>query len=314
MSNIPADVRERVIKSATELREQTGEMPTVDAVRRHAKVDMNAASAIMREWRRAQTAQAAPVAVTVPEAVTQANSAALAALWQTAQQLANESLRAAQAGWEAERAEAEQDRHELAEAYERQAGDLEELRTTSAQAAETHEHHRAAASQELERLNVELAKATTRAERAEAAAQEIGLRADDLRAELGHAHEEQQRNRDALAAANARAERAEAGKQETEQRAAALAGELAQVKATATAAEQLHSEQKKAAATEALRQAERFTQVQSQRDQAAEQLAEARENAARLAGQLEAVQAQSAALLSRLDARDTKKRTPQEKQ
>ena len=104
---IPADVRERVIQAAQELYEQNGResMPTVDAVRRLARVDMNAASAVMREWRRAQTAQAAPVAVTVPEVVTQAHGAALVALWQTAQELANESLRVAQAAWEAEAGE-----------------------------------------------------------------------------------------------------------------------------------------------------------------------------------------------------------------
>ena len=124
---IPADVRERVIQAAQELYEQNGResMPTVDAVRRLARVDMNAASAVMREWRRAQTAQAAPVAVTVPEVVTQAHGAALVALWQTAQELANESLRVAQAAWEAERAEADHDRQELADAYERQAAELD---------------------------------------------------------------------------------------------------------------------------------------------------------------------------------------------
>mgnify|MGYP006204349805 CR=1 FL=1 len=65
---IPADVRERIIAAATDLFEQSGRetMPTVDAVRRAARVDMNAASAVMKEWRRAQTAQAAPVAVAVP--------------------------------------------------------------------------------------------------------------------------------------------------------------------------------------------------------------------------------------------------------
>ena len=101
-TNIPADVRERIIAAAAELYEQAGRenLPTVDAVRRAARADMNTTSAVMREWRRAQTAQAAPVAVTVPEVVTQANTAALAALWQQAQELANESLRAAQAAWE----------------------------------------------------------------------------------------------------------------------------------------------------------------------------------------------------------------------
>ena len=76
---IPADVRERVIQAAAELYEQNGRqsLPTVDQVRRAARVDMNAASSIMKEWRRSQTVQAAPVAVNVPEVVSQANSTAL---------------------------------------------------------------------------------------------------------------------------------------------------------------------------------------------------------------------------------------------
>ena len=103
------DTRDRIFAAADSLYEQAGRaaFPTVDAVRKVARVNMNDASAGMKEWRRAQTAQAAPVAVKVPEAVQQASSAALASLWKEAQELANESLRAAQAGWDAERIEAE---------------------------------------------------------------------------------------------------------------------------------------------------------------------------------------------------------------
>ena len=99
------DTRDRIFAAADSLYEQAGRaaFPTVDAVRKVARVNMNDASAGMKEWRRAQTAQAAPVAVQVPEAVQQASSAALASLWKEAQELANESLRAAQAGWDAER-------------------------------------------------------------------------------------------------------------------------------------------------------------------------------------------------------------------
>jgi colicin import membrane protein len=94
LSPIPADVRERIIQSAVDLYAQAGHevFPTVDQVRRAARVDMNAASSVMREWRRQQTVKAAPVAVTIPEAVAQASSVALAALWSQAQTLANESL------------------------------------------------------------------------------------------------------------------------------------------------------------------------------------------------------------------------------
>ena len=225
---IPADVRERVIQAAQELYEQNGResMPTVDAVRRLARVDMNAASAVMREWRRAQTAQAAPVAVTVPEVVTQAHGAALVALWQTAQELANESLRVAQAAWEAERAEADHDRQELADAYERQAAELEEIRAAAERSARLHQEQQDTQAQALAAIRAELVTAATRAERAEARAQEIELRAADLRSELDHAHQEQGRIRAELAAAIARAERAEAQAQDAEQRAAALRGEL----------------------------------------------------------------------------------------
>src|ERR1700730_1026666 len=93
---IPADVRERIIDAATALYEQSGKatFPTVDAVRRAARVDMNATSSVMKDWRRAQTAQAAPVVVAVPEAVQQAGDAALATVWTYAQDQANEALRA----------------------------------------------------------------------------------------------------------------------------------------------------------------------------------------------------------------------------
>jgi colicin import membrane protein len=121
------DIRDRILSAADALYEQAGRtsFPTVDSVRKVAKVNMNDAAATMKEWRRAQTAQAAPVAITVPEAVHQLHSQALAALWQSAQNTANESLRAAQAGWEAERAEADTINKQLGDAYDAQGVELE---------------------------------------------------------------------------------------------------------------------------------------------------------------------------------------------
>ena len=121
------DTRDRIFTAADSLYEQAGRgsFPTVDAVRKASKVNMNDAATAMKQWRRAQTAQAAPVAITVPDAVHQLHSQALAALWQSAQDTANESLRAAQAGWEAERAEAETLNKQLGDAYDAQATELE---------------------------------------------------------------------------------------------------------------------------------------------------------------------------------------------
>lgn len=327
---IPADVRERVIQAAQELYEQNGResMPTVDAVRRLARVDMNAASAVMREWRRAQTAQAAPVAVTVPEVVTQAHGAALVALWQTAQELANESLRVAQAAWEAERAEADHDRQELADAYERQAAELEEIRAAAERSARLHQEQQDTQAQALAAIRAELVTAATRAERAEARAQEIELRAADLRSELDHAHQEQGRIRAELAAAIARAERAESQAQDAEQRAAALRGELESAHQesersraeTATLAGELRQSQDAVAVLRAqlssieaskTQEVERARQEREQLlgelnaakaavSQAEAAGAEARERAAVLAGKLESEQSHSAALAALL--------------
>ncbi|EAB8931768.1 KfrA protein [Escherichia coli] len=296
---IPADVRERIIAAATDLFEQSGRetMPTVDAVRRAARVDMNAASAVMKEWRRAQTAQAAPVAVAVPESVQQASSAAVATIWQQAQELANESLRSAQAAWETERAEQDAMRQELAEAFERQAGELEALqsRLASIEAAEaaargeaTELRGQLAAAQE--QAHTAEARAQEQAHTAEARAQEIERRAGELRTELDRAHQTSQ-------AATAQLDQ--------------VRGELAKVQAKAEAEQEAHQEQRKAAATEAHRMAERLTAAQAERDQATKAAGQAREEAARMAGQIDTLKEQSAALLARItpaEAKPTRKK------
>jgi len=286
---IPADVRERIIDAATTLYEQSGKatFPTVDAVRRAARVDMNAASSVMKDWRRAQTAQAAPVVVAVPEAVQQAGDAALATVWTYAQDQANEALRAAQSAWEAERAELDTMRQELAEAFEGQARELETAQAT------------------IEQLRAELADANARIERnAEAASllqsENQGLRADvekaaartkeiearvaDLRTELNHAHAEADRVRSELAEAR---RVATADIDAANKRADASSNEVAKAHVRADA------------------QAEQINRAQAERDEArrvAEEArklaAEAREAGAKLAGQLEATQTQNAALLA----------------
>src|SRR5574344_1183668 len=137
---IPAELKDRITAAAQELYELADRQrfPTVDAVRRHAKADMNSTSAVMREWRKSQQTAPVAVAVAVPEAVAAAGTAALAAIWQQAQELANESLAAAQAAWEAERQELDALRKELAEAYESQAQELEQVKAAAANAKELH--------------------------------------------------------------------------------------------------------------------------------------------------------------------------------
>lgn len=285
---IPADVRERIVQAANDLYEQADRQsfPTVDQVRRHARVDMNAASSIMREWRRTQSVQATPVAVHVPDAVVHANNQVLAALWAQAQDLANESLRAAQSAWDAERTELDEMRQELANAYEAQASEFDLLKTQATDAALAHKEAVQQAANELAAAQTELAQALTRAERAEAQVGEIEHRVADLRGELDRAHEEIDQMRIALAdqqklTVSVTAERDNAKY------------ELTKALATAEALAEAHREQRSAVAQELAKQTE-------QHDKALQLAANAREHAAELAGKLSAMQEQNAALLARL--------------
>jgi len=279
---IPAEVRERIIEAATKLYEQGDKatFPTVDAVRRAARVDMNAASSVMKDWRRSQTAQAAPVVVAVPEGVQQAGAAALAAVWTHAQDQANESLRAAQSAWESERAELDTMRQELADAFEGQARELEaaqaiieQLRTELANAQACIERE----AQENSRLKLENQGLRAEGEKTVARMEEIEHRATDLRTELDHAHAEVERVRTDL----------------TEVRKTAAA----EIAATNKRADAASNELAKAhARTEA--QAEQMSRAHVERDEARKIAADAREVGAKLIGQLEATQAQNAALLA----------------
>ncbi|MDW2312477.1 DNA-binding protein [Vibrio sp. 1075] len=60
---IPSEIRDRIFQVANELYDEANreKMPTVDQVRRAAKADMNTTSSVMREWRKQQTSQVAPV-------------------------------------------------------------------------------------------------------------------------------------------------------------------------------------------------------------------------------------------------------------
>ena len=148
-----------------------------------------------------------------------------------------------------------------------------------------HEATAEQASTELASLRGELAHAITRAERAEAKAEEIEHRARDLRAELDHAHQEAERLHSELNLARQQATVELADAQAATVR---INTELVKVQAKAEA----QAEQQREARVQAAQDIERIGAQQA--------TAEARERVAGLAGQLEAIQQQSAALLDRL--------------
>ena len=294
--DIAKDIRDRITAAASALYEEAerSDFPTVAAVRSRAGVDMNAASIVMREWRRSQMVPASPLMIEVPEKVRTSSAAALASLWAEAQSLANESLLSAQAVWEAERSEAETLRRELSTAF-----DAKDIELRAAQGEIT--RHQAAVAESLERmreLTEQVARSSERAGTAEARAEEIERRADDLRAELERVHAQFLGEREKLSGDVARAQAellAERSRSTTEiarvrSDLEAVRGELSGIRAKAEADVARQSEIRAQHAGELERLTGEMRQAGSERDTARKAASDAREEAARLSGKIEAME------------------------
>jgi colicin import membrane protein len=236
---IAKDIKDRITAAADALYDEArrAEFPTVASVRARAGVDMNAASIVMREWRRAQTAHAAPPAADVPERVRAISSAALATLWAEAQSLANASLSLAQAEWDRERAAAETLREELSAAFDVKAA---ELHAALAQVSELKFGAEEAERRHRE-LTAALASACERAATAEARTIEIERRASDLGSELARVHAEAKAERERLTAEVAQAQIGLKGERDAALESAAQAREgAARLRGKLEALESLH--------------------------------------------------------------------------
>ncbi|MNM64857.1 Chromosome partition protein Smc [compost metagenome] len=180
------DVRARIIAAAEELYEEHGTVPLVTDVRARAKCDMGICSKVFREWRLQQGAKPTPLAVEVPDPVKQAHIEAVAIIWTAAQGQANASLREAEAKWELERADNEEMRLQLSEAYDGARTDAEEARSTLDEvlrAKDSLTQQNQVLAQQLAEVREGLVQQTTRADENE-------RRANDLKDELRNAHEE----------------------------------------------------------------------------------------------------------------------------
>ena len=272
---ISEEIRERIIAAADELHEasETGEFPSVEAVRQLSRAGMNNVVETMKEWRQWKRKQVRSVKEPMPANLQSALHEMGQSLWATAQQLANESLEAARAAFEAEKGDLVQLSAEQSEAYDKQAAELEQVKAEAGAAAQAHQEATQRAVAELAALRRELGEATTRAERSEAKADEIERRATDLRAELDRAHHDAEQERDALA----------------------------KMQATMTVERDTHREQQRT-------NADAIKAVRAELAEAATSAAEARERAAQLTGQLEATQQQASELLARVDGLSTKTR------
>lgn len=130
-SKIPTEIRDRVISAANDLYQQSNyeKIPTVDQVRRESRVDMNAASCVMKEWRDSLTLKSRHTEIAIPEALQQMMNSTVAPIWQYATELAHQSLHKAQAEWEAERQRDEAIRIELSDTCDLQTEELESVKS-----------------------------------------------------------------------------------------------------------------------------------------------------------------------------------------
>ncbi len=289
--DINPEIRERILNAAQQLFEGSGrlELPTVDAVRRLSKTNMNDASAVMKEWRRLQIVSASAAVVSVPERVSQASAAALSTLWAEAQELANESLNVAQAAWDAERGEAEKLRVELSSAFETQGAELEALRGKLVETERGAAAAAAAAESARVGLQREVTVLTDQAHTAVARVQEIEKRAEDLKTALHSAQ-------GAVASMTAELEAERRAHGVTRDGLAVASTELVTVKARAEAQVGVQESQ-----------AERLKRVEAELTQARGVAAAAREEAAKLQGQAEALTAQHAELMRVIEGREAER-------
>jgi colicin import membrane protein len=197
---INKSARDRIFAAADFLYAETERknFPTVDAVRKRALVNMNDASSVMKEWRRAQTTTFQQIPNQIPIELNASCTAALGALWSEATTMANESLRAAQAGWDVERREIEDLSRQLAVAYDLQATELADAQSQIVHLQAQFDAMKSdmtAARQAVEAAKRDRLAVVNIAREAEVKALEIGRRTNDLRSELDHARAELVRER-----------------------------------------------------------------------------------------------------------------------
>jgi Plasmid replication region DNA-binding N-term. len=186
------DIKERIFAAADALHaaSETGEFPSVEAVRQESRAGMNNVVEAMKEWRQNQRKQVQAVREPLPVELHGVVQSMGQSLWETAQQLANESLDAAKAAFETEKSDLIQLSAEQSEAFEAQAAELD---AAQARIAELERQATAAAAaaqataQELDETRRARLAAEQDAALAKQRAEEIERRAAELRAELDHA-------------------------------------------------------------------------------------------------------------------------------
>ncbi|VVN30434.1 Chromosome partition protein Smc [Pseudomonas fluorescens] len=191
------DVESRIIAAIEQVYDELGrgdQYPAVSVVRNRARADMNSVSAVVKDWKRRQTARPAPVAVSVPEMVKDAHLEAVAIVWTAAQAQATASLQAAEVQWSLERAESETMRRELAIEFDAAVDDAEQSRLALSEVKAERDNF----SHQVYELNRQLSETREALAQQTSRADEVERRASDLKEQLTIAHSDISSARDEL--------------------------------------------------------------------------------------------------------------------
>ena len=324
-----AITREQIFEVADNL-DAAGQNPTLAAVRKAiGGGSFTTISEAMNEWRSRKTAEATPIRDPAPQIVTEKLTELGVDVWSIALEMANKRLASEREALEVVRVEMEESRQEAAELADQLTVELDEAKarievleaseksakaevdkvrsemiaireraaTAEARANELrieldhahkeleHAHKESlqlrserdkekelakANVQQVEHLKSELATANV-------ISNQVEQRANELRTELEHESHECEKLRENLKAIAIEQER--------------VREELVTVKTKAEAEREASQERRKEAAKEAAHQAERYTKLQTERDDARRAEAAAREEAASLRGRVDVLEA-----------------------
>lgn len=254
----------------------------------------------LKEWKAKQQAVSTPIREPAPEAVTSRLNELGADIWAIALDLANSRLTSEREALEATRQQLETAQQEATELADQLSAELEALQAQHRQTSEALQ----AASSTIQALQQENATLSRQLATTEARAEETTKRADDLKAELQHAHAEntaqRQRHNEETQALQAQLHTTEKALQTEVANGVRLTLELTHAQTQASTAQQQHQAQQERHADEIRLMGERLTQAQAKREQALQAASATREDAAGMRGELEALRVQNAALLATL--------------
>lgn len=300
--------KDQILQAADQLA-AAGTAPTLAAVR--SAVGGGSYTTIneaLKEWKAKQQATNAPIREPAPAAVATRLEELGADIWAVALELAKARLTSEREALEATRQQLETAQQEATELADQLSAELETLQN------DLHE-----ARAELDSANITIDQVHTRNLNLtrnmaviEARAEETTKRADDLKAELQHAHaantEQRQRHTSEVQTLQASLTSTSDTLKTQTAEAVRLQAQLDQAQAQLANLQQQQQAQQERHTNETQRLNERLTQAQTEREQALQAAGTTREEAAGMRGELEALRVQNAALLATLaPATDTPK-------